>query len=451
VEFGMRSWKKYPKYKDSGVEWLGEIPEGWDSNKLKFLTRVKLSTVDKKIFDDEIPVLLCNYVDVYYNNMISSKLNFKEGSATRDEKRVFSLQKDDVLITKDSESWEDIAVPSYVTETLPNVLCGYHLAHIHPNQMMSGHFISYSFQTEQINNQFKIAANGITRFGLGKYWIDNSIFLQPPLPEQTAIASFLDRETTRIDALIEKKQRQIELLQEKRAALISQAVTKGLDPTVPMKDSGVPWLGEVPEHWEIAPLKVLSTEIGDGIHATPQYSDLTEFNFINGNNIGNGCINLSDTSLYVDESEYLKHFIKLNDKTVLISINGTIGNLALYHNEKVILGKSVAYINLTNRVERNFIYYLFQSLKIMYYFESTLSGTTIKNLSLESLRNTAIPHPVAIDEQNQIIALLDKKTSQIKNTIIKIQISIETLKEFRSALISAAVTGKIDVRNEATS
>ena len=165
----------------------------------------------------------------------------------------------DVIITKDSEAWDDIAVPAYVSSDMHDVLCGYHLAQIRPDpKWTDGKYLFRAFYSRGINDQFRVAATGITRYGLGKYWLDNGLFLVPPVEEQRAIAAFLDRETGRIDALMEKKQRQIELLQEKRAALISHAVTKGLDPTVPMKDSGVEWLGQIPMHWEVKKVKFLA-------------------------------------------------------------------------------------------------------------------------------------------------------------------------------------------------
>ncbi len=130
------------------------------------------------------------------------------------------------------------------------VLCGYHLTQVRPNpDQIDSKYLFRSFCARGINDQFRVAATGITRFGLGKYWIDNGLFPVPPIVEQRDIALFLDRETARIDVLIEKKQRQIELLQEKRIALISHAVTKGLNPKAKMKDSGIEWLGEIPEHW----------------------------------------------------------------------------------------------------------------------------------------------------------------------------------------------------------
>lgn len=241
--------KPYPAYKHSGVEWLGEIPLHWELRRLKTIASVQLSNVDKKSVEGQESVGLCNYVDVYYNERITADLGFMAATATPEQVRRFSLRAGDVLITKDSESWTDIAVPAVVAEDMPSVLCGYHLALARPEGDCDGAFLARAFSAIGPRDQFQVAANGITRFGLGGDAIRTGLFAMPPRQEQGAIARFLDRETAKIDALVAKKERLIELLQENRTALIAQAVTKGLDPGAPMKDSHVDWLGRIPGHW----------------------------------------------------------------------------------------------------------------------------------------------------------------------------------------------------------
>ena len=251
-------YKPYPAYRPSGVEWLEEIPSHWEVKRLKTFANVQLSNVDKKSEEGQAEVFLCNYVDVYYNERIRLGVDFMSATASEGQMRRFSLRKGDVLITKDSESWTDIAVPAVVAQDLPDVLCGYHLAHIRPGSNCDGAFLSRSFSAIGPRDQFHISANGITRFGLTGDAIRSGEFPLPPLTEQRAIAAFLDRETARIDELVARKERLIELLQEKRTALITRAVTRGLDPSAPMKDSGVEWLGEIPAHWEVKRLKYLA-------------------------------------------------------------------------------------------------------------------------------------------------------------------------------------------------
>ncbi len=265
------SKKAYPEYKPSGVQWVGDIPAHWRVDRLKYAAAVQFSSVDKHSIEGEIPVRLCNYVHVYYNDYITPDIPFMQATATSAEVGGFALKRGDVLVTKDSEEWSDIAVPAYVGTQLDGVLCGYHLAQIRPRTaVLDGEYLFRAFSARGINDQFRVEATGITRYGLGKYALDNSFFPLPPLNEQRAIAAFLDRETARIDGLIEKKQRQIELLQEKRAALITHAVTKGLNPDAPMKDSGVESLGEVPAHWEVLKATWLFS-IGSG--TTPRSED----------------------------------------------------------------------------------------------------------------------------------------------------------------------------------
>lgn len=236
--------------------------------------------VDKKSVEGECPVSLCNYVDVYNNDFITDELKFMEATSSCDEIAKFAIKKGDVIITKDSESWDDIAVSAYVLSDLKGVLCGYHLAHIRPNaRNIIGRYLFRSFAAQGINDQFRMLANGITRYGLSKLSIKNSLFPVPSKQEQVLIANYLDQKTSKIDELIKKNEKLIELLKEKCQAIISQAVTKGIPPHPPvfppikggqrgvlkgervdlkMKDSGIEWIGKIPRHWSIRKLKFLS-------------------------------------------------------------------------------------------------------------------------------------------------------------------------------------------------
>ena len=215
--------------KDSGIEWLGEIPAHWSVRRLKTMASVQLSNVDKKSEDGQVPVSLCNYLEVYYNDSITAELEFMKATATPEQVRRFSLREGDVLITKDSESWNDIAVPAVVSEGIKDVLCGYHLAHIRPQAGLDGRFLARQFSAIGMRDQFYIAANGITRFGLGGDPIRAGIFPVAPIGEQRAIVAFLDQETAKIDALVARVRQAIEYLNEFRTALISAAVTGRID------------------------------------------------------------------------------------------------------------------------------------------------------------------------------------------------------------------------------
>lgn len=216
--------------KDSGVKWIGNIPKHWNVEKIKNVSQVKPSNVDKKSKDNELPVLLCNYTDVYNNEFITMDLDFMKATASYDQIKKLSLDVDDIIITKDSESADDIAVPAIVTEELDNVVCGYHLAVINPNSnLIYPKFLFRSLESDRINKQFEIGANGVTRFGLGSYPINNAWVCLPPLNEQKEIAIYLDNETSKIFKTTKKITKHIELLKEYKISFIHNVVTGKID------------------------------------------------------------------------------------------------------------------------------------------------------------------------------------------------------------------------------
>ena len=214
--------------KPSGVEWIGDIPVHWDVKRLKYIAKILPSNVDKHIYPDEIQVRLCNYTDVYYNDYITVDTVLKKGSCKESEFAKFVLRKGDVIITKDSETPDDIGVPTYVKDDLDNVVCGYHLTMIRP-LACRGEYIFRFIQSDRTRRYFEVNSNGITRYGLGKASIENLLLLIPPDSEQRQIADFLDSKTRQIDELIIAEQRKIELLKEYRQSLISEAVTGKID------------------------------------------------------------------------------------------------------------------------------------------------------------------------------------------------------------------------------
>ena len=258
------SLSPYPKYKPSGVEWLGEVPAHWEVTRLKDVAIYWVSNVDKVATDDELPVRLCNYTDVYYHDYIRPNMGLMETTATAQEINRFRLQVDDVVITRDSEDWSDIGVPALVVESASDLVCGYHLAIIRPKayrQVLVGKFLLRTLQADAVNRQFQVAATGVTRYGLPKSSIGEAWLPLPSQQEQRAIAAFLDRETEKIDTLVAKKRTLIERLKEERTSLITHTVTRGLPPEAAraaglephpkLKSSGVEWLGEVPENWAV--------------------------------------------------------------------------------------------------------------------------------------------------------------------------------------------------------
>ncbi|MDE0347726.1 MAG: hypothetical protein OXI66_18385 [Boseongicola sp.] len=208
-----------------------DLPRGWKLRRLKFFADIRNSNVDKTISEGEEPVRLCNYTDVYYNERITPDLDFMQGSATKAEITRFQLKRGQVLITKDSESWEDIGIPALVAENMPHVLCGYHLSMFDPCRALDGGFLAWLCRSEPLNDQFKLAANGVTRFGIGQYAMKNAIIALPSITSQRRIADFLDRETSLIDTLKKRTLNSIDRLKEYRSALITAAVTGQIDVT----------------------------------------------------------------------------------------------------------------------------------------------------------------------------------------------------------------------------
>ena len=220
-----RGLDKTVPMKDSGVEWIGEIPAHWELKRLKELCYIQNSNVDKKSYDHEIPVKLCNYVDVYKNEFINESLNFMEATASKAEIKQFIIKKHDVFITKDSETCDDIAIPALATQSFDNVICGYHLAQFRTKKLLLGSYLFRLFQSKNYGFRFVIYAKGITRVGLGQSAIADSLTPLPPPEEQQTIANYLDEKTTQIDQIIQTINSQIDKLKELRKALINDVVT----------------------------------------------------------------------------------------------------------------------------------------------------------------------------------------------------------------------------------
>ena len=233
------------------LAWTNVLPDDWESRPLRAVADYVVSNVDKLVAEDEYPVRLCNYTDVYNSEFLDLHGEYMRATATEAEIKKFGLVVGDVIITKDSEAWDDIAVPALVRQTSPDFLCGYHLAVLRPHEgKMHGAFLLRCLQSKPIRLQFALAARGVTRFGLPKSEIGNAVLPVPPLPKQRAIADFLDQETARLDSLVAEKERLLGLLDEKRQAVITRAVTRGLNADRPCRDSGSAWLGDIPAQWE---------------------------------------------------------------------------------------------------------------------------------------------------------------------------------------------------------
>ena len=435
------SFPRYPEYKDSGVEWLGEVPAHWDVKRLKRACSVFPSNVDKKSHEGETPVLLCNYTDVYYNDVISAEIDFMAATASCEQITKFTLQAGDTIITKDSETADDIAIAAYVPNDLPGVVCGYHLSMLRPMPTTDGAFVKRLFDSVYAKSCFAVRANGLTRVGLGQYQLDNVELPFPQLPEQTQIATFLDRETTKIDELVAEQRRLMELLKEKRQAVISHAVTKGLNPDAPMKPSGIEWLGEVPAHWQIFQSRRMfavrsepALESDRMLTASQKYGVLFQSDFVEleGRRVAEVIMGI----------ENLKH---VEPDDFIISMRSFQGGIEWC---KLRGSTSFHYVMLkpVKGVHPPFFAYL---LKSSSYIQALRATTDLirdgQELRFSNFAQVDLPF-VPIEEQISIAKYLECETAKLDALSSEAQRAIDLLQERRTALISAAVTGQIDVR-----
>lgn len=445
------SFPKYPEYKDSGVEWLGEVPAHWEVLPLKRHCDVMPSSVDKKSSEEEQSVLLCNYTDVYYNDEIIQEMDFMKATASAGQIEKFSLQKDDIIFTKDSESSDDIAIAAHVPKKPTGIVCGYHLSIARPFFSLNGRFLKRYFDSHSAKAYFRVTANGLTRVGLSQYASDNLPIPIPPKTEQATIAAFLDHETARIDALIAEQQRLINLLKEKRQAVISHAVTKGLDPDVPMKDSGVEWLGAIPRHWRLAPLKYLVDEKVAG----PYGASLTKSMYTSSGYrvYGQQQVIPNDFSrgdYYISEDKFneMRRY-EVFSGDILVSVMGTVGRVAVVPEDVepgIINPRLIRYKVYLDRVAPEFAKLLIMSRPYQDRLQEASQGSTMEGLNMSILGDLPVVLP-EIKAQQEIVTHLKSKCSNLDELIKQAKHASQLLSERRSALISAAVTGKIDVRS----
>ncbi|WP_121775357.1 restriction endonuclease subunit S [Acinetobacter bereziniae] len=443
----MAKYEKYAEYKDSGVEWLGEIPSHWEVSKFSYVINT-VGDIDHYMPDSVdigIPYIMTGDLQEKVSEIDLTNCKQVSQEAFQRLSKKIKTSKDDVILAR----YATIGTASYV-DIDADFLVSYSCVTIKPKRSKTtGKYLFCYLKSDAFLQAIQMQVNSNTQGNVGVDSLRAVKVLMPPLEEQNFIINFLDHETAKIDSLIAKQEKLIELLKEKRQAVISHAVTKGLNPDVNMKDLGVEWLGQVPEHWGIPKLLHITTRIGDGLHSTPLYQEGTGYYFINGNNLVDGQILIGETAKEVPESEYIKHQVTLDDTTVLLSINGTIGKVALFNNEPVILGKSASYMNCCPELVPSFLAYYLTTSQAKNYYDLEVTGTTIYNLSLNSIRNMKVPLP-PIEEQKNIVLFISEQYAKYEKLIKSSEKQNELLKERRTALISSAVTGKIDVRHHAS-
>ncbi len=438
-------WKTYPAYKDSSVEWLGEIPAHWEVKKIKRFCQVKRGASPRPIdnpdyFNDEGE----------YSWVRISDVTASHKYLLTTEQRLSPLGQSKSICLEPGELFLSIAA-SVGKPIITQIKCCIHDGFVYfTNLLQNRDYFFYVFSGGEL---YKGLGKLGTQLNLNTDTIGDIQMPIPPLPEQRAIAAFLDRETAKINNLIAKKERLIELLREKRTALISHAVTKGLDSTVKMKDSGVEWIGEIPEHWEVKRLKFAATFFGGG---TPSKDNLE---YWSGDIPWVSPKDMKSEIILVTEDHITKQAIEesatrmIETGAVLIVVRSGI----LRHSIPVAINALPVALNQDMKavVTRPFLKPDYLAAIIRGHQKALLvewrkEGATVESIEFELLANTPCPIP-PISEQEAILAYLDKETARIDALITRIGEGIEKLKEYSTALISATVTGKIDVRGEITS
>lgn len=438
----------YPEYKDSGVEWLQLCPSSWETKALKYI----VSCNDEVLSESTDPDMEFEYIDI-------GGVSSSEG-ITRTESMRFSgapsrarriVRQGDIIVSTVRTYLEAIAP---ISLEFDGKIASTGFAVLRPKYLLSG-FAKYALRARHFIDSVVARSTGVSYPAINSSELIDIKIVVPSLKEQQTIASFLDYETARIDRLIAQQQRLIELLKEKRQAVISHAVTKGLNPDAPMKDSGVEWIGQVPEHWQCVPfgLLVSRADLGGNYLGGQEENGIP---FLKMGNLGRGCIVLDKLECLEEGSSFDDaHRLSMGD--FLFNTRNSldlVGKVAVWHDE---LEFALYNSNLLRvRFKKDFISspdfmgFVFNSSGALGWLALLAKGTTsVAAIYYKDLRSMVVPIP-PVDEQNAISSFISKCLSRLDTLEEKAIQSINLMNERRTALISAAVTGKIDLRGWTT-
>lgn len=442
--------KKYDSYKDSGIEWMGEIPSHWYNSKIKYLSKEPGSLFidgdwieSKVIIEEGIRYITTGNIKVGYYSEQGSGFISEETFINLNCTEVF--EGDLVISRLNNPIGRACIIPnlnSRIVTSVDNVI-------FRPDSNVNKYYLLYLFSSKEYFEITDLISRGATMQRISRGLYGNIKIPLPPIEEQNTIANYLFHKTTQIDHLITKKEQFIQLLEEERVAVINQAVTKGLDTSVPMKDSGIEWLGEIPEHWEVILFKRVISKIKDGTHGT--FQRLSEgYPFLSAKNVYDDGLKISETESLISENDYLditkNGFPKRND--LLITCVGTIGRTFVYDlDEPFAFQRSVTFIRFIENINPHYYKFYVQSSIYQNLLISLAKTSAQSGIYMNDLMNTyALKTP--LNEQNSIVEFLKIKTYEIDKIVLKAQQEIELLKEYKSALISEVVSGKVDVSNE---
>lgn len=423
----------------SHMPWVNNIPATWTVKPLRAAADYMVSNVDKVQAEEEVPVRLCNYTDVYNNEFITLDMEFMQSTATEAEIARFGLCVDDVVITKDSESWDDIGIPALVRETARDLVCGYHLAMLRPHRkLLDGAFLFRCLQAKPVRLPLELAANGVTRFGIPKSDIGGLTLPIPPLPQQRVIADYLDRETARIDALVASKERLLELPAEKRSALITRAVTRGLDPNVAKRSTGADWIPEVPANW--APNRVgrlfrQSKTLG--------FPDLTVLSVYRDYGVIERTSRNDNANRLPDDLD--KYQLVEPGDLVINKMKAWQGSLGI-SSFRGITSPDYVVFRPTHEEEPIFLHLLLRTQILKTVYLTMSNGIRVSQWRIEPDRFADLQLFLPPREEQQgIVKHIACETRKLDRLRVAAERTIVLLRERRAALISAAVTGQIHV------
>lgn len=443
---------RYPKYRNSGAKWLGDVPEHWGIGALKYYTRssgIKTGPFGSQLVSAEMEA---GEFKVYNQRSVIDG-DFESGDEYISAEKFAALSSfetipGDVLVTTRGTIGRAAILPADAERGIlhPCLL----RIRVDPSHLKAEFLRLLIADSDLLRTQLAYLSNATTIEVIYSYTMAATVIPNPPLAEQSNILSFLNRETAKIDALIAEQERLIELLNEKRQALISHAVTKGLNPDAPMKDSGIEWLGKVPRHWAVFPMKRDIQFITSGSRGWAEnYADDGALFIRIGNLTRQGiCLDLSDIQRVQvpADSEGARTLVREGD--LLFSITAYLGSIAVVPAdlEKAYVSQHVALVRLRGRkFISSWIAYQTLSFVGKTYLETQGYGGTKIQLSLDDVKNLILTAP-PLEEQQKIVEFIAEREAKHCSLIKSANESIKLLRERRSALISAAVTGKIDVR-----
>ncbi len=430
------SFPKYEAYKDSGVEWVGPVPGHWQV--VPFFSQFR----ERK--EKNIGMQESNLLSLSYGAIVDKDINTLEGLLPESFETYQIVYEDDVVFRLTDLQNDKRSLRSAIVGK-KGIITSAYLAVV--SRGINPRFSNYLFRAYDLTKVFYSMGGGL-RQSIGYADMKWLPVLIPSDGEQSQIAGFLDHETARIDALITEQQRLIELLQEKRQAVISHAVTKGLDPTVPMKDSGVEWLGEVPAHWEVTRLKHVTSMIVDCPHETPIYEPDGEYLVIRTADIDRGV--LKREQMYrLDQDQYIirTRRASLDEGDIVYGREGERwGHAAVVpESGRYALGQRMMQFRAAEGISPSYLMFLLNSDAVYKQGDVDTVGATSPHVNVATVRNYSLAVP-PLGEQERIVDHLEAASNAMDMLVMTAEQAVHLLQERRSALISAAVTGKIDVR-----